>query len=191
MKLYANSKPFSQVINPFQFDQAFSIHGDNWNLGCVWLHEKPGFKFKVRVLDLAIEREMQNGYFTLTPEKSFLKSWFYGFSLCRSSWKNCSREQRCFFLLVMRAHARQLFSQKQFNFFLIISPKYWLPKVKSHLYSNHIDQQHHTISNRPLNAIFFLFGVLTPTFSQWILNKRSWYQVFVLTGETFKSRKFL
>ena len=55
MKLYANSKPFSQVINPFQFDQAFSIHGDNWNLGCVWLYEKPGFKFKVRVLDLAIE----------------------------------------------------------------------------------------------------------------------------------------
>ena len=45
MKLYANSKPFSQVINPFQFDQAFSIHGDNWNLGCVWLHEKPGFRF--------------------------------------------------------------------------------------------------------------------------------------------------
>ena len=38
MKLYANSKPFSQVINPFQFDQAFSIHGDNWNLGCVWFH---------------------------------------------------------------------------------------------------------------------------------------------------------
>ena len=67
MKLYANSKPFSQVINPFQFDQAFSIHGDNWNLGCVWFHEKPGFKFKVRVLDLAIEGEMQNGYFTLTP----------------------------------------------------------------------------------------------------------------------------
>ena len=62
MKLYANSKPFSQVINPFQFDQAFSIHGDNWNLGCVWLHEKPGFEFKVRVLDLGIEREMQNAF---------------------------------------------------------------------------------------------------------------------------------
>ena len=96
MKLYANSKPFSQVINPFQFDQAFSIHGDNWNLGCVWLHGKPGFKFKVRVLDLAIEREIQNGFHP-QPENSFLKSWLYGFSLYRSSWKNCSREQ-CFFL---------------------------------------------------------------------------------------------
>ena len=95
MKLYANSKPFSQVINPFQFDQAFSIHGDNWNLGCVWLHGKPGFKFKVRVLDLAIEREIQNGFHP-QPENSFLKSWLYGFSLYRSSWKNCSREQ-CFF----------------------------------------------------------------------------------------------
>ena len=67
MKLYANSKPFSQVINPFQFDQAFSIHGDNWNLGCVWLHEKPGFEFKVRVLDLAIKREMQNGFHPHPP----------------------------------------------------------------------------------------------------------------------------
>ena len=95
MKLYANSKPFSQVINPFQFDQAFSIHGDNWNLGCVWLHGKPRFKFKVRVLDLAIEREIQNGFHP-QPENSFLKSWLYGFSLYRSSWKNCSREQ-CFF----------------------------------------------------------------------------------------------
>ena len=144
MKLYANSKPFSQVINPFQFDQAFSIHGDNWNLGCVWLHGKPGFKFKVRVLDLAIEREIQNGFHP-QPENSFLKSWLYGFSLYRSSWKNCSREQCFFFLLVMRAHARQLFSQKQFKSFLV-SPKYWLPKVKFHLYSNHIDQQHHTIT---------------------------------------------
>ena len=26
---WVNSKPFSQVINPFQFDQAFSVHGDN------------------------------------------------------------------------------------------------------------------------------------------------------------------
>ena len=67
MKLYANSKPFSQVINPFQFDQAFSVHGDNWNLGCVWLHGKSGFEFKVRVLDLAIEREMQNGFHPPSP----------------------------------------------------------------------------------------------------------------------------
>ena len=67
MKLYANSKPFSQVINPFQFDQAFSVHGDNWNLGCVWLHGKSGFEFKVRVLDLAIEREMQNGFHLHPP----------------------------------------------------------------------------------------------------------------------------
>ena len=62
MKLYANSKPFSQVINPFQLDQTFSVHGDNWNLRCDWLHEKSGFEFKVRILYLAIEREMQNGF---------------------------------------------------------------------------------------------------------------------------------
>ena len=119
MKLYANSKPFSQVINSFQFDQAFSIHGDNWNLGCVWLHEKPGFKFKVRVLDLAIEREMQNGYFTLTPEKSFLKSWLYGFSLYRSSWKNCSREQRFFFCLLCVRMRDNCSLKNSSNFFLL------------------------------------------------------------------------
>ena len=144
MKLYANSKPFSQVINPFQFDQAFSIHGDNWNLGCVWLHEKPGFKFKVRVFDLAMEREMQNGFHP-HPREILPQVMTLWFSLYRSSWKNCSREQCLFFLLVMGAHARQLFSQKQFKSFLV-SPKYWLTKVKFHLYSNHIDQQHHTIT---------------------------------------------
>ena len=138
MKLYANSKPFSQVINPFQFDQAFSIHGDNWNL-------YQGAFDCMRNPDL-IEREMQNGFHP-HPEKSFLKSWLYRFSLYRSSWRNCSREQCFFFLLVMRAHARQLFSQKQFKSFLV-SPKYWLPKVKFHLYTNHIDQQHHTITGR-------------------------------------------
>ena len=136
MKLYANSKPFSQVINPFQFDQAFSIHGDNWNL-------YQGAFDCMRNPDL-IECEMQNGFHP-HPEKSFLKSWPYRFSLYRSSWRNCSREQCFFFLLVMRAHARQLFSQKQFKSFLV-SPKYWLPKVKFHLYTNHIDQQHHTIT---------------------------------------------
>ena len=99
MKLYANSKPFSQVINPFQFDQAFSIHGENWNVGCVWLHGKSGFKFKVRVLDLVVEREIQNGFYP-QPENSVLKSWLYGFSLYRSSWKNCSREQ-CFFFCLL------------------------------------------------------------------------------------------
>ena len=67
LKLYANSKPFCQVINPFQFDQAFSINGDNWNLGCVWLHGKSRFEFKVGVLDLVIEREMQNGFHSHPP----------------------------------------------------------------------------------------------------------------------------
>ena len=150
MKLYTNSKPFSQVINPFQFDQAFSIHGDNWNLGCVWSHEKPGFKFKVRVLDLAIEREMQNGYFTHTPEKSFL-DFLYTVLVGKTVLVNS-----VFFFCLLCVRMRDNCSlKKQFKFFLVISPKYWLPKVKSHLYSNHIDQQHHTISNRPLNAIFF------------------------------------
>ena len=110
MKLYANSKPFSQVINPFQFDQAFSIHGENWNVGCVWLHGKSGFKFKVRVLDLAVEREIQNGFYP-QPENSFLKSWLYGFSLYRSSWKNCSREQ-CFFFCLLCVRMRDNCSLK-------------------------------------------------------------------------------
>ena len=113
---YANSKPFSQVNKPFQFDQTFSIHGDNWNLRCVWFHGKSGFESKVWVLDLAIKREIQNGFHphpprNLSPNHDFMgvlytvvvgKAWTMFF----------------FFLLVMRARARQLFSQKQFISFL-------------------------------------------------------------------------
>ena len=145
MKLYANSKPFSQVINPFQFDQAFSVHGDNWNLGCVWLHGKSGFEFKVRVLDLAIEREMQNGFHPHPPRNPSSNHDFMDFLYTVLTVKTVLVNSVFFFLLVMRAHAKQLFSQKQFKYFLV-SPKYWLPKVKFHLYSNHIDQQHHTIT---------------------------------------------
>ena len=142
---HANSKPFSQVINPFQFDQAFPIHGDNWNLGCVWLHEKPGFEFKVRVLDLAIEREMQNGFHPHPPRNPSSNHDFMDFLYTVLVGKTVLVNSVFFSLLVIRAHARQLFSQKQFKSFLV-SPKYWLPKVKFHLYSNHTDQQHHTIT---------------------------------------------
>ena len=94
MKLYANSKPFSQVINPFQFDQVFSIHADNWNLRCVWSHGKSGFEFKVR--DFRFGNRTRNAQLTSpspppppppprSPEKSFPKSWPYGFPLYRSS----------------------------------------------------------------------------------------------------------
>ena len=74
---YANSKPFSQVNKPFQFDQTFSIHGDNWNLRCVWFHGKSGFESKVWVLDLAIKREIQNGFHphpprNLSPNHDFM-----------------------------------------------------------------------------------------------------------------------
>ena len=50
------------------------------------------------------------------PEKSFTKSWLYGCPLYRCSWK--SVDNVFFFLLVMRARARHLFSQKQFISFL-------------------------------------------------------------------------
>ena len=94
MKLYANSKPFSQVINPFQFDQVFSIHADNWNFRCVWSHGKSGFEFKVR--DFRFGNRTRNAQLTSpspppppppprSPEKSFPKSWPYGFPLYRSS----------------------------------------------------------------------------------------------------------
>ena len=109
MKLYANSKPFSQVINPFQFDQTFSVHGDNWNLGYVSLQGKSEFEFKVRVLDLAIEREMQNGfhphpprnpssnhdfmdflYTVLTVKTVLVNSVFFFCLLCVRMRNNCS-----------------------------------------------------------------------------------------------------
>ena len=144
MKLYANSKLFSQVINPFQFDQTFSIHGANWNLRCVWLHEKPGFEFKVRVLDLAIEREVQNGFHPHPPRKPSPNHDFMDFLYTVLVGKTVLVNS-VFFSACCRAHGRQLFSQKQFKSFLV-SPKYWLPKVKFHLYCNHIDQQHHTIT---------------------------------------------
>ena len=152
MKLYANSKPFSQVINPFQFDQAFSIHGDNWNLGCVWLHEKPGFKFKVRVLDLAIEREMQNGFHP-HPKKSFLKSWLYRFSLYRSSWRNCSREQCFFFSACYACACETSVLSKTVQIFSRI-PEILITKGQISL----VYQPHRPATpydNRPLNAKFF------------------------------------
>ena len=121
MKLYANSKPFSQVINPFQFDQAFSVHGDNWNLGCVWLHGKSGFEFKVRVLDLAIERDMQNGLhphpWEILPQ--IMTLWI---PLYRSSWKNCSREQ-CFFLCLLCVRMRDNRSLKNSSNFFLLYPR--------------------------------------------------------------------
>ena len=60
----------------------------------VWLHGKSGFEFKVRILDLAIELEVQNGFqLCITPPppppvKSVLKSWLNGFPLYRSTWKS-------------------------------------------------------------------------------------------------------
>ena len=74
---FANSKPFSQVNKPFQFDQTFSIHGNNWNLRCVWFHGKSGFESKVWILDLAIKREIQNGFHphpprNLSPNHDFM-----------------------------------------------------------------------------------------------------------------------
>ena len=132
MKLYANSKPFSQVINPFQLDQTFSVHGDNWNLRCDWLHEKSGFEFKVRILDLAIEREMQNGFHPhhlRNPSPNydfmdFLCTFLVGKTKKAKKRKNTVHKNSVFFfLLVMCALARQLFSQKQFKFFSRIPEK--------------------------------------------------------------------
>ena len=142
MKLYANSKPFSQVINHFQFDQAFSVHGDNWNLGCVWLHEKPGFEFKVRVLDLAIESEMQNGFHPHLPRKP----------LYRSSWKNCSREQ-CFFFCLLSCACETTVLSKTVQIFSRI-PEILITKGQISL----VLQPYRPATpydNRPLNAIFF------------------------------------
>ena len=65
-----------------------------------------------RVLDLAIKREMQNGLHPHPPEKSFLKSWLFGFLYTVLVEKTVLVIIVFFFLLVMRAHARQMLSQK-------------------------------------------------------------------------------
>ena len=131
MKLYANSKPFSQVINPFQLDQTFSVHGDNWNLRCDWLHEKSGFEFKVRILDLAIEREMQNGFHPhhlRNPSPNydfmdFLCTFLVGKAKKAKKKKTLFIRTVFFFFCLLCVRLRDNCSLKNSSNFFLVSPK--------------------------------------------------------------------
>ena len=117
------------------------------------MYEKPGFELKVRVLDLAVEREMQNGFHPHLPRKP----------LYRSSWKNCSREQ-CFFFSACYACACQTtVLSKTVQIFSRI-PEILITKGQiSLVYQPHRPATPH--DNRPLNSIFFVWSIDTNVFS--------------------------
>ena len=97
------------------------------------MHGKSGFESKVRILDLAVEREMQNGFHphpsphppprNPSPNHDFMGVLYTVLvGKAKETCKTVLVNSVFFFLFVIRARTVQLFCQKQFKPFLVSPP---------------------------------------------------------------------